>query len=368
MSTPIRILIADDDASLRRELAAAVRGDTELELVGAAANAEDAGWLASQRHPDVALLGATMPGGSARAADEVRRAAPGVAVVALTEEAAEMLAGVDAALGPDATPDQIRATVHEAARARRTEPEELEASREGIVRVLEEGLIDVVFQAVVDLRDGRTVGYEALARFPGGGSPAAWFEEAERLGLHTELEVAAVHRALELARDLSAQSFLSLNVSPDAAASADLVEALAALPAGQAIVEVNEQAAITNHKRLGVALASLRAAGVQVALDDAGAGAASLRHVVRLGPDYVKLDGNLTRNVDADRARRAVATGLISCAAELEVAIVAKGVETSAQAERLRLLGARFGQGYYFARPGALPGDAHLAPPRAATG
>jgi EAL domain-containing protein (putative c-di-GMP-specific phosphodiesterase class I) len=288
--------------------------------------------------------------------------------VALTGPEGETVAGADAALAADASPDQIRSTIHEAGQARRAEPEELEASREGIVRVLEERLIDVVFQPVVDLHDGRTVGYEALARFPGGGSPAAWFNEAERLGLHTELEVAAVHRALELARGLSAQTFLSLNVSPDAAAAADLVDALATLPAGQAIVEVNEQAAITNHRRLGIALAALRGAGVRLALDDAGAGAASLRHVVRLGPDYVKLDGNLTRNVDADRARRAVATGLISCAAELEAAIVAKGVETSAQAERLRLLGARFGQGYYFARPGALPGDAHLAPPRAAAG
>jgi EAL domain-containing protein (putative c-di-GMP-specific phosphodiesterase class I) len=367
MPTAIRILIADDDASLRRELAAAVRADAELELVGAAANAEDAGWLATQRHPDVALLGVAMPGGADRAADEVRRAVAGVAIVAVTGPGGDTLAGADAAVAADAAPEEVRATVHEAARARRALPEELEASREGIVRVLEERLIDVVFQPVVDLRDGRTVGYEALARFPGGGSPAAWFDAAERLGLHTELEVAAVHRALELARGLSAQTFLSLNVSPDAAAAADLVEALAVLPAGQAIVEVNEQAAITNHKRLGIALARLRAAGVRLALDDAGAGAASLRHVVRLGPDYVKLDGNLTRNVDGDRARRAVATGLISCAAELEAAIVAKGVETSAQAERLRLLGARFGPGSYFARPGALP-DAQVAPPRAATG
>src|SRR2546421_7827876 len=118
MPTPIRILIADDDASLRGELAAAVRGDTELELVGAAANAEDAGWLAAQRHPDVALLGVTMPGGAARAADEVRRAVRGVAVVALTGPEGETIAGADAALAADASPEQIRATIHEAAQAR----------------------------------------------------------------------------------------------------------------------------------------------------------------------------------------------------------------------------------------------------------
>jgi EAL domain-containing protein (putative c-di-GMP-specific phosphodiesterase class I) len=237
----------------------------------------------------------------------------------------------------------------------------IEPSHEEILRVVEEGLIEIVFQAIVDLRDGRTVGYEALARFPGGASPAIWFEEALKLGLHSRLDVAAVNQALVAARDLPPGSFLSLNVSPVAAASSELVEVLAVLPPGRTIVEVNEQAAIVDQKRLGMALARLRSAGILVALDDAGAGQASLRHLVRMGPDYVKLDGNLTRGVDADRARRAVASGLISCAAELEASIVAKGVETPAQAERLRRLGASFGQGYYFARPGALPSAAPQA-------
>jgi EAL domain-containing protein (putative c-di-GMP-specific phosphodiesterase class I) len=95
----------------------------------------------------------------------------------------------------------------------------------------------------------------------------------------------------------------------------------------------------------------LRARGVRIAIDDAGAGFASLRHTLRLAPDIVKLDISITRDIDADRGRRALASAMISFADEMDMAIVAEGVETEAENAVLQELGVPFGQGYLFARP-----------------
>jgi EAL domain-containing protein (putative c-di-GMP-specific phosphodiesterase class I) len=103
-----------------------------------------------------------------------------------------------------------------------------------------------------------------------------------------------------------------------------------------------------------VALAGLRAMGVRVAIDDAGAGFASLRHTLLLSPDIVKVDISLTRDIDADRGRRALASALISFAEEMGMTIVAEGIETEAELKALRELGVRYGQGYYLAEPGPL--------------
>ena len=372
------MLIADDDGAFRRALAAVVRGDPQLDLVGAAANADDVASLAVQARPDVVILDVRMPGGGSSAAREIARAVPGTGIVAMSSFADDTLvremhdAGAGAYLLKGASTAEIRAAVHQAFEAPAPAPAAAvpvaddadEGPEPSVLRVIEDGLIDVAFQPVVGLLDAGVVGYEALARFPGSDrSPARWFEEAEGLGLRERLEIQAVHRALEVSGGLGPDQYLSVNLSPDAATIDDLVVVLAAQPAGRVVVELNEQAPVRDHRRLGGALARLRAAGVGLALDDAGAGAgeASLNRLVRLGPDFVKLDGELSRGVDRDHARRAVAAGLISCASELEAAVVAKGVETQAQADQMRLLGAGFGQGFHFACPGALP--ASSAPP-----
>jgi len=99
----------------------------------------------------------------------------------------------------------------------------------------------------------------------------------------------------------------------------------------------------------------LRDRGIRLAIDDAGAGFSSLRHIVRLSPDFIKLDITLTRDIDADPARRALATALISFASEIGATIIAEGIETRSEFETLRALGVAFGQGFYLARPAALP-------------
>jgi EAL domain-containing protein (putative c-di-GMP-specific phosphodiesterase class I) len=98
-------------------------------------------------------------------------------------------------------------------------------------------------------------------------------------------------------------------------------------------------------------LEPLRKKGLRLAVDDAGAGYASFRHILRLEPDIIKLDMSLTRDIDTDRTRRALAAALIRFAQETGSKIIAEGVETQSELEVLRSLGISMAQGYLISRP-----------------
>jgi EAL domain-containing protein (putative c-di-GMP-specific phosphodiesterase class I) len=125
------------------------------------------------------------------------------------------------------------------------------------------------------------------------------------------------------------------------------------------VIEVTEHAPIGDYKRLNAAVNRLRALGVRFAVDDAGAGFASLRHILRLAPDFIKLDRTLIEGIESDRSRQALAAGLISFADKIDATIIAEGIERSAQVEALEELGVGYGQGFFIARPGPLPLNAN---------
>ena len=120
------------------------------------------------------------------------------------------------------------------------------------------------------------------------------------------------------------------------------------------MLEITEHVSVVDYERLLAALAPLRASGVRIAIDDAGAGYASMRHILSIEPDLIKLDMSLTRGIDQDRKRRALASALIAFAHETRVNIVAEGVETAAELQTLCELGVRKVQGYFLARPKTL--------------
>jgi len=95
---------------------------------------------------------------------------------------------------------------------------------------------------------------------------------------------------------------------------------------------------------------------VSLAIDDAGAGWSSLMHILRLAPDYIKLDRQLTHGIDIDPVRRSLASALASFADETGATIIAEGIETPSELTTLRRLGIRYGQGYQLARPAPLAG------------
>jgi EAL domain-containing protein (putative c-di-GMP-specific phosphodiesterase class I) len=195
---------------------------------------------------------------------------------------------------------------------------------------------------------------EALARFQVEPvrSPDVWFADAGRVGRQVELELAAVRAHTQAFEDAAlGPCYVSLNVSPEVIVDRGLFDALAGLPWDRIVLEVTEHAPVTDYAALADALAPFRAAGGRLAVDDAGAGFASLRHILWLEPDIIKLDISLTRDIDTDRRRRALAAALITFANELGISIVAEGVETRPELDTLRSLGVRFGQGWFLRKP-----------------
>jgi EAL domain-containing protein (putative c-di-GMP-specific phosphodiesterase class I)/CheY-like chemotaxis protein len=378
----ISVLIADDDRLVREVLTAIIRSEPTLRLVGAATDAYEAIAVATAELPDVAIVDVHMPGGGVRAAREILRCSPATGVIAHTsaEDHATVLKMLDAgAIGylvKGTSPARILESVEMAARgrsslsgevtrhviedlvqereARRQSDEQLELRRTRIDRALsEESVLRVVGQPICALDTLACVGFEALARFhaPPKRGPDRWFAEASEVGLRAKLELVAVRRALERLDELPAAAFLSVNVSPETISSAAFRGLVETAPSDRIVIEITEHAPVTDYDELNAGLANVRGLGVRLAIDDAGAGFASLRHILRLQPDFIKLDVSLVAGVENDPSQQALAVGLISFAEKIGATIVAEGIENESALAALRALGVEYGQGYFLGRP-----------------
>jgi EAL domain-containing protein (putative c-di-GMP-specific phosphodiesterase class I)/FixJ family two-component response regulator len=266
--------------------------------------------------------------------------------------------------------EALRADLARRAEQEQRNQEQRRSSEERVDRVVTNGVLSMVFQPVAELETGRLVGVEALARFATEPRrpPNEWFEEAAAIGRGTELELVAVGRALGAFSHLPGEVFLSLNVSPATASAARLAELVEEVGDDRIVLELTEHTRVDDYNGLLEALRPLRERGMRVAVDDAGSGYAGLRHILRLRPDILKLDLNLIRGCDADPARRALTTAMVTFADEIGATIIAEGIETPAELDTLRSLGIPWGQGYHLARPAPLeeatqpldlpPGDA----------
>ncbi|MGA6099153.1 sensor domain-containing phosphodiesterase [Stutzerimonas marianensis] len=219
--------------------------------------------------------------------------------------------------------------------------------------VLDERAYEVVYQPIVNLMHNEVVGYEALARFAGRPlrSPEHWFNEAEKVGLQCELEIALVAQALRGLADIRADRYLSLNVSPDTIIGGAVGQLLQDQPLERLMLEVTEHASVRDYGLIAQTLEPMRARGLKLAVDDAGAGYASFRHILKLKPDVIKLDGSLIRDIDSNRDCRALASALIRFGQETGSKIVAECVETEAELDILRELQVSKAQGYLLGRP-----------------
>ena len=381
----VRVLVADDEPALRDALSELLAQEPTLALVGTAADADEAASMAAREQPDVALVDVGMPaGGGPRAAREIARNSPHTRVIALSAfedrtTVMEMLrAGavgylVKGAAGEDivgsihrvatgrasVSADVVDGLVHELSSQLRREEIELEHSQARAAEIHRfsngDGLT-IHVQPIMDLRTRQPVGFEALARFRSlpPRPPDAWFAEAAALELGTHLELATITRALAVLPALPVDTYLSLNCSQRTVRSPELATLLAP-KATRLVVEITEHEPVDDYEDLALALQPLRDVGVRIAIDDAGAGYASLRHTLALDPDIVKVDISLTRAIDTDRARRALASALISFADEMHMTIVAEGIETEGELQTLTDLGVRYGQGFHLAKPAPPP-------------
>lgn len=210
----------------------------------------------------------------------------------------------------------------------------------------------IAFQPIVALPDLSTAGLEALTRFtPDLGGPQRAFELAARAGLLEELELAVIEEALSRFDFTEAGPYLSINVSPSTLLGDGLGRLLSGRPMGRIVLELTEHSKVEDYHVLVDRTTALRAQGCRIAIDDAGAGYASFRHVVLIQPDIIKLDRSLISRIDASPERWSMARALIDYAVATGATVVAEGIERTEELEALQRLAVPMGQGYLLGRP-----------------
>ena len=381
----IRVLVADDDPSLRRRLTVVLEQHSDLVVVAEAGDAGRAIESAAATKPDVALVDLRMPGGGGEhATREIRRRFPRTRVLALTmhDDRRSVLAMIRAgaagylvkgspveelvqairaaangggALSPSLAGGVLKELSGQLRREDRREAEQ--RLRSGAMRRLLRGQgFATLFQPIRDLAGGAVVGLEALARFElaPDQSPLVMFADAQELGFGLELELATCRVALASLDAIDPGVFLAMNVSPATLTSQRFGSLLDGVRGQRVVLEITEHAPVEDYETLGARMEELRSRGIRLAIDDAGAGFASLRHVIRLAPDFIKLDIGLIRDIDCNPAQRALASALIRFAAETGAGIIAEGIERQEELETLRDLGVHTGQGFLLGPPGPL--------------
>jgi EAL domain-containing protein (putative c-di-GMP-specific phosphodiesterase class I) len=222
-----------------------------------------------------------------------------------------------------------------------------------------------VYQPIYDIRTKTVCGFECLSRFSGlpKRTPDVWFAEAASVGLGSELELKAAEQGLQALAVLPSRLYASVNVSAATIIGAELRSMLSKFPMDRVVLELTEHDTVEKYDEVIDAISWYRSRGVQLAVDDAGAGYSSFSHILHLLPTFIKLDLSLTRGVDLDPARRALARGLVGFALEIGSDIIAEGVETESELATLIGLGVGRAQGYLLGRPEPLAVAQALASP-----
>jgi len=246
-----------------------------------------------------------------------------------------------------------------------------EQHTQGMRAALRERRFRLVYQPVVRLADRSVHHYEALLRpIPTPNVPMQNTQEfvtfAEAVGLSEELDWAVLETAIA-ALHASTNTSVAVNMSGLSMQNADyrkrLLDRLALLraedskfAASRLLIELTETAEIADLHAAASSMEQLRSVGVPVCLDDFGAGAAVFRYLRAFGVDFVKIDGDYVRAACKNQRDRALVGSMIEIAHNAGAAVVAEMIETEAECALMQELGASYGQGWLFGRPGRLPG------------
>jgi EAL domain-containing protein (putative c-di-GMP-specific phosphodiesterase class I) len=223
---------------------------------------------------------------------------------------------------------------------------------DGVARCLDPTCRTVVLQPVVTVGAGRLVAVEGLSRFSvDEQATAQWFAAASRVGRRSELELSTAGSVLSTLPTLPSGVTVMVNLSPSTALTCDLGRLLAGVDPERVVLELTEHEPVLDYPALCGRLEPHRRRGVRIAVDDAGGGYASLRHVLDLSPDIVKLDMALVRGLDADPARRALVEALARFCCDAGRVVVAEGVETAGELAALEDSGVTWVQGFHIGRP-----------------
>lgn len=254
--------------------------------------------------------------------------------------------------------------------------------------IVEGRLLSTVFQPIVDLPCGQVFGYEGLVRGPADGplhSPLALFGAADACGMREEVEHLSRRATLGAFMRLGLPGRLFLNVSPQcllarAARSGrtlDYIRELGIDPR-RVVIELTENQPTYDFELMREAVSHYRAMGFAIAIDDLGQGFSSLRLWSELRPEFVKIDRHFVEGIDGDPIKRQFLHSIQEIARRAGCSVIAEGVETEGEMAAVAAGGVALGQGYFFARPQAVPamrladdvtaqlrdrGDARVRPP-----
>ena len=373
-STEARVLLLDGDDETRGGMASVLRAKN-LEVVEAT-SAESALDSVQRESFDVLLVEVRPPDSAALAVVEAaRRRDPEVPALFLAAESSPEITRlaiqhrVAGFLGTPVSPDELWGEVERAldsARVSRLQRNLMRISPEAMPflddvpeskRLLEESLAElyVVYQPIVRAYDSGVHAYEALVRSRGPlGNPALLIAAAEALGRMDDLGRAIRAR---IAKDLDEaperREDIFVNLHPTEFDSRLLSSDEPLLPhASRVVFEVTERAQLRSEDETRGTLDAIRAFGFRIALDDLGEGYAGLTWISKLGPDVIKLDMTLVRDVDVSAIKRDIITAVVGLCRRSQTLVVAEGVETDDEAATVRALGCDLLQGYLFARPG----------------
>lgn len=216
------------------------------------------------------------------------------------------------------------------------------------------------YQPLIDLKTGALTGVELLARWPREDGhevgPDQFIPIAEECGLITDLMLCLIDKACEDTRAWRSDLTIAINISPvqfqDPWLSHKILAALTrnGFAPQRFAIEITENAIISNEESATRSIESFKNQGMKIGLDDFGTGYASLHHLRMLPFDKIKIDRSFITDIDHDADKLKMAKAIIGLAHNLELPVIAEGIETEGVADILRDLGCAVGQGYYFSK------------------
>ena len=246
-------------------------------------------------------------------------------------------------------------------------------------RAVRESQFSLMYQPIASLATGRFHHFEVLTRFKTDESPLEMIQFAEEIGIIEQLDLAVTARALDALRrpTVDRRVTFAINVSGRSIENGVFIKCLLELLdenkalASRLMLEITESARLKDLVAVNKILQDIRRRGFQICLDDFGAGSTSFQYLQALAVDFVKIDGAYIKRLADSAKDETMVRGLVRLCDDLKIATVAEAVETREQAERLRALGVKFGQGWYFGKPTLepnLPWDFQHAPAKAMRG
>ena len=215
----------------------------------------------------------------------------------------------------------------------------------------------MAFQPIVDLENNEIFAQEALVRGLNHESAGEIIAQVNNDNLYKFDQMCRV-KAVRLAAKLKVESFLSINFLPNAVYRPEncirtTIQAASEnnFPLDKIIFEITEVEKVSDNSHLKNIVTEYQRQGFKTAIDDFGAGYSGLNLLSVFQPDYIKLDMELTRAIEANPIKQTIVKGILHVARDLGIAIIAEGIETKNELETLQDFGITLFQGYYFARP-----------------